>query len=152
MIDYYPAKDGSGASARFCKHKDGVLIEIALHGSNDMPAFILRNDDEIAEYKDRFKDAWAAYEGKTPEVSGTPIDQLEGVNELMAIGLKFKGITTIEIFAGMEESQVQALGAGMLTLRKSAIDFLEGAKKKKQEELSKKLEEVTSPNKLKRKQ
>lgn len=93
------------------------------------------------QHIERWPRTWAAYkEGKVEvEVDGTPLTEIPGVDDDVAINWKLRGIRTVEELAALHEGNARAFGMGGITQWQMAKIILE---KKQQEAL---LELTTEP-------
>ncbi len=69
------------------------------------------------EHVQRFPQDWAAFEaGKSePDVVGTPLTEVPGIDKNASLGLRLKGIRTVEELAILDEAAAKSLGMGGLT-------------------------------------
>jgi hypothetical protein len=79
-----------------------------------------------AELIQRFPDAWDAYSDGSLEVEGTPLTELEGIDETKALHLRLAGYRVLEEFATAPDAVCTNLGFGTRKLRDRAIEFLAG--------------------------
>lgn len=110
---------------RFFQHNGKDFVELKIVG--DPNTIVVR---VTPEHTHQFPIEWAAYQdGKSvPEPDGTPLTEIPGVSNDMAMAFKLKGVRTVEEFAELSDAAVKALGLGALTLRKSAINLLDAQK------------------------
>jgi hypothetical protein len=107
---------------RFFQHSGKDFVELKVVG--DPNTIMLRVEPEHIH---QFPNEWDAYQGgKTaPEPDGTPLTEIPGVSDGMAMAFKLKGVRTVEEFAELSDAAVKALGMGALTLRKNATNLLD---------------------------
>lgn len=74
----------------------------------------------------RFPSEWAAYESGQSEVEvvGTPLTEVPGIDKNLAMGLRLKGVRTVEELAALDEAASKGLGMGIFTFSKSARNLL----------------------------
>lgn len=108
--------------ARFYEHKGKDFVELKIVGD---PNTIMTRATP-AHVKD-FPNEWRAYqEGKSePEIEGTPLTEIPGVNDDMAMAYRLKGVRTAEEFAALSDAAVKSFGTGALTLRQAAQHMLD---------------------------
>lgn len=97
-----------------------AFIEIRIKGQTDIIIRPLQEKDV-----ERFPDAWKHYQGQ--EVvgpSGTPISQLDGIEDGMVVALRARGIHFIEDLARIQPEMISGMSLGIRTLQKKAQNML----------------------------
>jgi hypothetical protein len=79
---------------------------------------------------ERFPNEWKAFEAgmSEPEIVGTPLMEVPGVNKDVALQMKLKGVRTAEELAALDDAACNAVGMGTLTFRKIARLLLQTKK------------------------
>jgi hypothetical protein len=74
------------------------------------------------EHTKRFAQEWKAFEeGQTePEIVGTPLTEVPGLDKDKAMHLRLKGVRTAEELAALDDAACNGCGMGTLTFRKIA--------------------------------
>lgn len=94
-------------------------VEILIAGKSDR--FIAPVQDT---HKDRFPEAWKAYIGEAISGStGTPIEELEGVDGHLAFKLRSMAISTIQDLAVADSQSLGNMGFGLRDLRAKAQEI-----------------------------
>ena len=108
--------------ARFYQHNGKDFVELKIVG--DPNTLMTR---AMPEHVAQFPNEWRAYqEGKDePEVVGTPLEDIPGVNGDMAMAYRLKGVRTAEEFAALNDTAIRTFGTGALTLRQAAQHMLD---------------------------
>lgn len=145
MSKFYPAGDGTGASARFIDYpKDGIdgaekvpHIEIKVAGSTDGHFAEVTTDDYGNSLIVRFKDAWEAYKGEQEVIEGTPLEEIPGLGDATAALWRARGIVTAEVLVDMPEAHLREFGGKAKEVQKAAKLLVENKKYKEAEEAPK---------------
>lgn len=118
MIDIdLPEVQSFAQQPRFFKEGTKDFVEISFLGSKD--TLVKRVTPELMA---RFRAEWDAYcDGRPMEKrKGTPLTDLPEIKEQMAEEFVRRNLHTLEELAVLNDHQCQALGHGMITLRKKA--------------------------------
>ena len=103
-------------------YKKVIGIEIRVIGSADESFHVVKPHNE-KEYRMRFPQAWAAFQGDAPPIVGTPLAEM-GFDAEQIIVLQIQGISSIEQLAGASDAVCQSLGFGWRAKRDKAKAFL----------------------------
>jgi hypothetical protein len=78
----------------------------------------------------RWPAEWKAFEDgqSEPEIVGTPLMEVPGIDKDKAMQLKLKGVRTAEELAALDDAACNAVGMGTLTFRKIARLLLQTKK------------------------
>jgi hypothetical protein len=112
----------SNLRPEFYRREDGTLmIRVANLASKDV-----YEAKAQPEHSKQFPDAFEAFErGKSePDVGGTPLTDVPGINKDVARAYRTKGVRNAEELAALSDAACSAMGHGVLTARKSAINLL----------------------------
>lgn len=74
------------------------------------------------KHVERWPKEWAAFEEglKEPEIVGTPLTEVPGIDKDKAMHLKLKGVRTAEELAALDDAACNGVGMGTMTFRKIA--------------------------------
>lgn len=116
----------SNVRAKFFKSESGQdLVQISIIG--DPCDIILKVEPNHLE---RFPQEWAAYKAGDKEIDygGTPLIEVPGLDNNVAIAYKLKGVHNAEMLANLSDAAALGLGMGGLTLRNVARLLVEANK------------------------
>ena len=112
----------SNLRPEFYRRDDGTLmIRVANLASKDVYEAKAQPEHSL-----QFPAAFDAFEkGKSePEVGGTPLTDVPGINKDVARAYRTKGVRNAEELAALSDAACSAMGHGVLTARKSAANLL----------------------------
>lgn len=117
MIPQPKTKGNAPVKARFFKLGNKDMIEIAIIGDHNTYQGKVTKEDMA-----RFPREWEAYQAglDMPEVEGTPLIEVPGMNEQLVQWYKFQGIHVAEQLASASDIVIQKLGMGGNVLRRNA--------------------------------
>lgn len=112
----------SKVRAKFFKGETGLdYVEISIVGD---PNTVLRKVTPADTVT--FAKEWDSYKSQSGElpISGTPLTEIPGIDNGVALGLRLKGVRTAEELAGLDETAAKALGMGIWTFCQTARNLL----------------------------
>lgn len=112
----------SKVRAKFFKGESGRdYVEISIVGD---PNTVIRkvSPADTVNYAKEW-DAYNANGGELPVV-GTPLTEVPGIDANAAVGLRLKGVRTVEELAGLDEAAAKSLGMGGLTFWNTAKQLI----------------------------
>lgn len=112
----------SKVRAKFFKGESGRdYVEISIVG--DPNTVIRKVTPADTEHYAKEWDAYNANGGELPVV-GTPLTEVPGIDANAAVGLRLKGVRTVEELAGLDEAAAKSLGMGGLTFWNTAKQLI----------------------------
>jgi hypothetical protein len=123
--------------AEFFKDVDGQRDKVEIKIVGDPNSIIKKVTPEVVA---QFPQEWEAYQKRQvhhpePEVDGTSLLEVPGVDRNAAASLKMHGVRTAEELAALDEAQARALGLGGLTFWKAAKNLIKLHRLEKMEAL-----------------
>ena len=108
--------------ARFFGDEGVDFVEISIIGD---PNTVIRK--VTPEDTRQFERDWENFVSNRVEVDivGTPLTVIPGLDRNAALGMKLKGVRTLEELAGLDEAAAKSLGMGGLTFWHSARQLVE---------------------------
>lgn len=110
------------------RFKDVLVLHTRTAGETDTPAPQKVRPDNQVEFIRRFPDAWAAFQGQTVTIGGTPLDALN-LPAMKVMELSIYAITRMEHLANISDQQCESMGFGTKKLREEAKRLLAEAGK-----------------------
>lgn len=95
-----------------------IVLRHKVVGTHEENVTPLKPHNEQA-LRERFPEAWIAFQGEAPPIKGTPLAALALPPDRVD-ALKIHGILTLEQVAGLSDAQCQAVGFGTRKLRADA--------------------------------
>ncbi|MFO1183594.1 MAG: hypothetical protein U1E56_02250 [Bauldia sp.] len=99
-----------------------IVLRHKVVGTHEENVTPLKPHNEQA-LRERFPEAWTAFQGEVPPIKGTPLTKLDLSSDRVD-AFKIHGILTLEQLAGLSDAQCQAVGFGTRKLRTDAAERL----------------------------
>ena len=100
-----------------------IVLESKAIASSDVSVQPVKPYNE-REFRTRFPEAWAAFQGEEVKIVGTPVKQMGVFTEDQVLFLQLNGVLSVEQLAGLDDAKCNNLGFGWRTSRQKARDFL----------------------------